>query len=124
MTDTFRRERILIGGEWLDADDGGTFDVTDPATGETLGTVPDAGTAETRRAIEAAHAAFADFRRTGAHERANLLRRMHELMLEHREPLARLLTAEQGKPLAEARGEIAIGARSVRAPTRASSRAR
>ena len=110
MVDTFKRERILIGGEWLDADDGTTFDVTDPATGKTIGTVPDAGAAETRRAIEAASAAFAGFRRTGAHERAALLRRMHDLMLEHSEPLARLLTAEQGKPLAEARGEIAIGA--------------
>ena len=110
MTDTFRRERILVGGEWIEADGGGTFEVTDPATGEPIGTVPAAGTAETRRAIEAASEAFASFRRTGAHERAELLRRMHDLMLEHREPLARLLTAEQGKPLAEARGEIAIGA--------------
>jgi succinate-semialdehyde dehydrogenase/glutarate-semialdehyde dehydrogenase len=102
--------RCLVDGRWIDADAGGTRDVTNPATGRVLGTIPDMGAAETRRAIDAAHAAFPAWSRTTARERADLLYRMHALMLEHREDLARLMTAEQGKPLAESRGEIAYAA--------------
>src|SRR5690606_15641142 len=99
-----------VGGVWRDADGGANCEVTNPATGAVLGTVPDMGPAETRAAIEAAHAAFPEWAARTAQERAQVLRRMHALMLEHREDLARLMTAEQGKPLAESRGEIAYSA--------------
>src|SRR5690606_21233927 len=88
----------------------GTCEVTNPATGARLGTVPDMGAAETGAAIEAAAAAFPAWAARTAQERANVLRRMHGLMMEHQEDLARLMTAEQGKPLAESRGEIAYSA--------------
>ena len=104
------RMQAYIGGRWADADAGEVAPVRNPATGATLGTVPECGAAETRRAIEAAGAAFPAWAATAARERAALLRRWHELMLEHQEDLATLMTAEQGKPLAEARGEIAYGA--------------
>ena len=104
------RHRALVGGDWIDADGGGRLDVMNPATGTVLGTIPDMGAAETTRAIDAAHAAFPAWSRTTAGERAALLRRMHDLLLEHQDDLARLMTAEQGKPLAEARGEIAYAA--------------
>ncbi|MGY1458001.1 NAD-dependent succinate-semialdehyde dehydrogenase [Luteimonas sp. A534] len=104
------RTRGLIDGQWLDADDGGTCDVTNPATGTVLGTIPDMGAGETGRAIDAAHAAFPAWSRTTAKERADVLKRMHRLMLEHQDDLARLMTAEQGKPLAESKGEIAYSA--------------
>ncbi len=106
----FRKQQILIGGAWVDADSGETFAVTNPATGKALGTVPKAGVAETRRAIAAAQAAFESFSRTTANERARILRRMHDVMLANLDELAELLTLEQGKPLAEAKGEITIGA--------------
>jgi succinate-semialdehyde dehydrogenase/glutarate-semialdehyde dehydrogenase len=101
------RMQCPVGGAWRDADGGGNCEVTNPATGERLGTVPDMGAAETRAAIEAAHAAFPEWSARTAQERATVLRRMHALMMEHQEDLARLMTAEQGKPLAESRGEIA-----------------
>lgn len=104
------RTRSFIGGQWCDADGGGTCDVANPATGALLGTVPDMGAAETRRAIEAAHAAFPAWAKKTAKERAQILRRLYELMMQHQDDLARLMTAEQGKPLAEARGEIAYSA--------------
>ena len=104
------RMQAYIGGRWVDADAGAVAPVRNPATGATLGTVPELGAAETRRAIEAAGAAFPGWAATPARERAALLRRWHGLMLEHQEDLAALMTAEQGKPLAEARGEIAYGA--------------
>ena len=104
------REANLIGGEWIAADSGGTIEVNDPATGRIIGTVPDAGAAETTRAIDAAHAAFETFSRTTANERADILRRMHAIMIDNVDDLAELLTLEQGKPLAEAKGEITIGA--------------
>jgi succinate-semialdehyde dehydrogenase/glutarate-semialdehyde dehydrogenase len=102
--------RGLVDGHWLDADGGGTCEVTNPATGSVLGTIPDMGAGETRRAIDAAYAAFPAWSRTTAKARADLLYRMHALMLEHQDDLARLMTAEQGKPLAESRGEIAYAA--------------
>jgi succinate-semialdehyde dehydrogenase/glutarate-semialdehyde dehydrogenase len=104
------REACYIDGEWVGADGGGTIAVTNPATGENLGTVPNCGAAETRRAIEAAQAAFPAWRAKTAKERAAILRKWYELMMANQEELARLLTMEQGKSLAEARGEIAYGA--------------
>lgn len=101
------REQILIGGAWVDADGGGVIPVTNPATGAFLGRVPDAGAAETRRAIEAAAQAFPAWRAKTAAERAALLYKLADLIAAHSEELARLLTCEQGKPLSEARGEIA-----------------
>ena len=104
------RTQGYIGGHWVDADDAATRPVTNPATGERLGTVPDMGAAETRRAIEAAHAAFPAWAGRTAKERAVILRRWYELIMTHQDDLAALMTAEQGKPLAEARGEIAYAA--------------
>ena len=104
------RERCYVDGDWLDADSGEAFEVTDPATGRAIGTVPAFGSAETRRAIEAANKAYPGWRTLTAKERANVLRRWYELMLEHQEDLAVIMTAEQGKPLAESRGEILYGA--------------
>ena len=104
------RTQAYIGGQWENADGGGTRDVTNPATGEKIGTVPDMGAAETRRAIEAAHAAFPAGAAKTAKERGAILRRWNDLMLANSEDLAKLMTAEQGKPLAEAKGEIAYAA--------------
>ena len=104
------RQQCYINGQWVDADSGKTIDVTNPATGEVLGTIPNMGTAETRRAIEAANAAWAGWRKKTAKERANILRKLFNLMMENQEDLAVLMTAEQGKPLAEAKGEIAYAA--------------
>jgi succinate-semialdehyde dehydrogenase/glutarate-semialdehyde dehydrogenase len=103
-------ERAYIAGEWVAADSGAVFAVTNPATGETLGSVPDMGVAETRRAIEAAQRALPGWRDRPAKERAQIMRRWFELVMGAQERLAQIITAEQGKPLAEARGEIAYGA--------------
>lgn len=104
------RQQAFINGEWLDADSGQTINVTNPATGEVIGTVPKMGTAETRRAIEAADNALPAWRALTAKERSTKLRRWFELMIENQDDLARLMTTEQGKPLAEAKGEIAYAA--------------
>ncbi len=104
------RQQCYINGKWADADSGNAIDVTNPATGEVLGTVPSMGAAETRRAIEAANAAWPAWRKKTAKERANILRKWFNLMMENQDDLATLMTAEQGKPLAEAKGEIAYGA--------------
>ena len=104
------RTRAFIGGEWLNASDGATHPVTNPATREVLGTVPVMGTAETRRAIEAAQAAFPAWAARTAKERAAILRRWYELLMANQDDLATLMTAEQGKPFAEAKGEIAYAA--------------
>lgn len=104
------RNRAFVGGEWCEADSGASHAVLNPATGATLATVPNMGAAETRRAIEAARAAFPAWAARTAKERAQVLRRWYELLLANQEDLAVLMTAEQGKPLAEARGEIAYGA--------------
>ena len=103
-------QQCFIDGGWLDADSGESIVIRNPATGETLGTVPKMGAAETRRAIDAANAALPGWRATTAGERAKLLRRWHELMLTHQDDLALIMTSEQGKPLAEAKGEIAYAA--------------
>jgi succinate-semialdehyde dehydrogenase / glutarate-semialdehyde dehydrogenase len=104
------RTRAFIGGEWVGADDGATHPVTNPATREVLGTVPVLGAKETRRAIAAAEAALPAWAARTAKERAGLLRRWYELLMANQEDLATLMTAEQGKPLAEAKGEIAYAA--------------
>ena len=104
------RQQAYIDGAWVDADNGQTLKVNNPATNEIIGSVPRMGAAETRRAIEAADRALPAWRALTAKERANKLRRWFELMIEHQDDLGRLLTQEQGKPLAEAKGEIAYGA--------------
>ncbi len=104
------RMQCSINGQWFDADNGETIAVTNPATGETIGTIPKMGAAETRRAIEAANAAYPAWRSRTAAERSAIIRRWSDLMLENQEDLAVLMTAEQGKPLAESRGEIAYAA--------------
>jgi succinate-semialdehyde dehydrogenase/glutarate-semialdehyde dehydrogenase len=104
------RTRAFIGGKWLDATSGATHDVVNPATREPIGTVPDMGAAETRRAIEAAAEAFPAWAALTAKERAAILRRWYELLMANQDDLATLMTAEQGKPLAEAKGEIGYGA--------------
>jgi len=104
------RQQCYIDGAWRDADAGKTIDVKNPATGEKLGTVPKMGAEETRRAIVAANAAFPAWRAKTAMERSTVLRRLFDLMMENQEDLAVLMTLEQGKPLAESRGEIAYAA--------------
>ncbi len=103
-------QQAYIGGAWVEADSGARFEVKNPATGATLGSVPDMGAAETRRAIEAAQAALASWRDRPAKERAQIMRRWFDAIVTEQERLAQIITAEQGKPLAEARGEIAYGA--------------
>ncbi|MEL6818374.1 MAG: NAD-dependent succinate-semialdehyde dehydrogenase [Pseudomonadota bacterium] len=110
----FLMQRNFVGGEWIDADSGSTMPVHDPATNKVIGTIPLSGAAETERAIEAAANAFRAWRKHTALERANILMRLHGLLLEHREDLAQLLTLEQGKPLAESRVEISGSAAYVR----------
>ncbi len=104
------RQQCYIDGTWCDADGGATVAVTNPASGVQLGTIPRMGAAETRRAIEAANAAWPAWRAKTAKERAQILRCWFELMHAHVEDLARIMTLEQGKPLAESRGEIAYAA--------------
>ena len=104
------RQQAYIDGAWLDADGGQTIKVDNPASGEILGTVPKMGAAETRRAIEAAERALPAWRDLTAKERSQTLRRWFELIMQNQEDLARLMTLEQGKPLAESRGEIAYAA--------------
>src|ERR1700681_3486718 len=104
------RTRALIGGKWQDAANGATHPVTNPATRETIGTVPDMGVAETRSAIEPPAQAVPAWAALTAKERSGVLRRWYELLMANQEDLATLMTAEQGKPLAESKGEIAYGA--------------
>jgi succinate-semialdehyde dehydrogenase/glutarate-semialdehyde dehydrogenase len=104
------RTRCLIGGKWVDAANGATHTVINPATREALGTVPDMGVSEAQRAIEAASQAFPAWAALTAKERAVILRRWYELLMANQEDLATLMTAEQGKPLSESKGEIAYAA--------------
>jgi succinate-semialdehyde dehydrogenase / glutarate-semialdehyde dehydrogenase len=106
----YKREANLIGGKWVSADRGATIDVNDPATGETIGTVPRSGRAETARAIAAAAAAQPAWAAATAASRGEILHRLAGLIRENQEELAMLLTFEQGKPLAEARGEVGMSA--------------
>jgi succinate-semialdehyde dehydrogenase/glutarate-semialdehyde dehydrogenase len=104
------REQCYIDGGWVDADNRKTIPVNNPATGEVLGSVPRMGAQEAKRAVEAAERAWPAWRAKTAKERAVILRKWFDLMMASQEDLAQILTAEQGKPLAEARGEIAYGA--------------
>src|SRR5690349_9341610 len=97
------RQQCYIGGTWIAADDASTINVVNPPTGETIGTVPHMGAAETRRAIDAASAAWPPWRKKTAKERGTILRKWNDLMLENTDDLALIMTAEQGKPLAESK---------------------
>ncbi len=104
------RNQAYINGEWVGSDSGETFPVTNPADGSHLTEVPDQGVDETRRAIEAADAAWPEWRNRTAKDRAAILRRWFDLLLENKDDLAKLMTAEQGKPVAESAGEVMYGA--------------
>ncbi|NYT68933.1 NAD-dependent succinate-semialdehyde dehydrogenase [Pusillimonas noertemannii] len=104
------QQQCHIDGQWVDADNGKHIEVRDPASGEVVGCVPRAGAAETQRAIDAAERALPAWRARTAADRARVLRRWYELLMQNQEDLARLMTLEQGKPLAESRGEIAYAA--------------
>ncbi|MGK5004329.1 NAD-dependent succinate-semialdehyde dehydrogenase [Janthinobacterium sp. LB2P70] len=104
------KQQCLIDGVWCDADDGATIDVTNPATGAVIATVPRMGALETRRAIAASHAAFRLWRKQTVKARATVLRAWHALIVQHADDLALILTSEQGKSLAEAKGEIVSNA--------------
>ncbi|MCP4791383.1 MAG: NAD-dependent succinate-semialdehyde dehydrogenase [Gammaproteobacteria bacterium] len=104
------QQQCFVAGIWVDADSRKTISVTNPANGEQIGTVPNCGAAETEKAIAAAAEAFKSWSKTDISYRVGLLRKLHAALLENQESLAQLLTLEQGKPLAESRGEIAIGA--------------
>ncbi|MGQ0654782.1 MAG: NAD-dependent succinate-semialdehyde dehydrogenase [Betaproteobacteria bacterium] len=104
------REHCYVNGQWLAADSGKTIAVDNPANGATLGSVPRMGGAEAKRAVEAAERAWPAWREKSAKERAAILRRWFDLMMANQEDLAQIMTAEQGKPLAESRGEVAYGA--------------
>ena len=104
------RQQCYVDGKWIDADDGGSMPVVDPATGLPVGTAPVMHAAETRRAIDAANRALPAWRSKTARERSAILRKWQDLMLANVEDLALILTTEQGKPLSEAKGEVTIGA--------------
>ena len=98
------REQAYINGAWVDADSGETFDVLNPATRDKLGVVPKMGASETKRAIEAANGAMPQWRALSAKDRAVILKKWFDLVIEASDDLAALMTAEQGKPLAESKG--------------------
>jgi succinate-semialdehyde dehydrogenase/glutarate-semialdehyde dehydrogenase len=110
VDNTLWRQKCYIAGAWTDADSNAVIEVKNPATGDVLGTVPNMGNVETRRAIDAANAAWPEWRGQTGKERGAIIRRWHDLMLENQDDLAMLMTLEQGKPLAEAKGEIAYAA--------------
>ncbi len=111
LTDTsLLKQQCYVGGQWIDADSGETIAVTNPATGQVIAQVPKMGAGETRRAVDAAAAAWPAWRAKTAKDRATVLRKWHDLMMANQEDLARLMTAEQGKPMTESRGEIAYAA--------------
>lgn len=103
-------EKALIGGAWLSAGSGATVAVDNPASGDVIGQIPDCDATDTQAAIAAAAESLRTWRQTTPTERSRLLERWHALMLEHADDLAAIMTAEQGKPLAEARGEVLYGA--------------
>ena len=104
------RQQCYIDGQWMDADGKQTIPVSNPATGASIGSIPKMGAGEARRAIEAADKALPAWRAKTAKERANILRKWFDLMMANQDDLALIMTSEQGKPLAEAKGEIAYGA--------------
>ena len=107
---TLLRTQAYIGGEWIDADSGATFDVTDPATGDVVASVADLGVDETRRAVDLAEVAQKGWSARTAKDRGAVLRRWYELFLEHKEDLALIMTSEMGKPIGESRGEVVYAA--------------
>ena len=107
---TLLRTQAYVGGEWIDADSGATFDVTDPATGEVVASVADLGVDETRRAVDLAEVAQKAWAARTAKDRGAVLRRWYELFLEHKEDLALIMTSEMGKPIGESRGEVVYAA--------------
>ena len=107
---TLLRTEAYVGGEWIDADSGATFDVTDPATGEVVASVADLGVDETRRAVDLAEVAQKAWAARTAKDRGAVLRRWYELFLEHKEDLALIMTSEMGKPIGESRGEVVYAA--------------
>ncbi len=107
---TLLRSQAYVAGEWIDADAANTFDVVDPADGSVVGAVADLGVEETRRAIEAGHVAQKSWAARTAKERGAVLRRWYDLLLEHKEDLARIMTMEMGKPINESRGEVVYAA--------------
>ncbi|GAB5508643.1 MAG: NAD-dependent succinate-semialdehyde dehydrogenase [Hyphomicrobiales bacterium] len=104
------RQQNLIDGQWVSADSGQTIDVTDPATGQVIAKVPNSGQSETYRAINAAHEAFPAYAAMPLGERVALMRRLHDAIQDNLEPMAQMLTAEQGKPITEARAEVGSSA--------------
>ena len=104
------RQQCYIDGQWVDADSGETLEVNNPSSGSGIGTVPKMGASETERAVDAAELAFQSWRHRTAKERAAILRKLADLMMENQEDLAALMTIEQGKPLAESRGEVVYAA--------------
>ena len=107
---TLLRTQAYVGGEWIDADSGATFDVTDPATGDDVASVADLGVDETRRAVDLAEVAQKAWAARTAKDRGAVLRRWYELFLEHKEDLALIMTSEMGKPIGESRGEVVYAA--------------
>tara|TARA_B110000208_G_scaffold157570_1_gene191352 strand:+ start:9020 stop:10474 length:1455 start_codon:yes stop_codon:yes gene_type:complete len=112
--DGMLQQSNLIDGKWIGSDSGATLTIRNPANNAVLGTVPNCGALEAKQAIAAAKAAFETWSRSDLSFRVGLLHKLHDALMDHQEPLAQLLTAEQGKPVAEARGEIAIGAAYIR----------
>ncbi len=106
-----KRQQVFIDGQWRDAADRATFDVLNPATGDVIGTAPMCGRPDTALAIDAAHKAFLTWREAGSEARAQIIYRMYECLMDHQVALGALLTEEMGKPLAEAKGEVAFGAK-------------
>src|SRR3982751_2252035 len=115
MTLSIRRDDLLPGrnyvGRWCEAQEGRRFDVTDPATDAVFADVPDSGAVDAQAALDAAHAAFGDWRKVPARQRGALLKRWNDLILANQEDLGRLISREQGKPLGEGRGEGGDAAR-------------
>ncbi|KAG8705324.1 succinate semialdehyde dehydrogenase NADP+ linked [Ceratobasidium sp. 394] len=109
------KNQAFIAGQWVDAKDGGKIKVTNPATGEDLGTVPELGVEDTKKAIQHAAEAFKTWSKTTAKERHDILRRLYQLMMDNNDDLGLIITLENGKPLAEAKGENAYSASFVEA---------
>ncbi len=110
MTDELIKNSAFVDGRWTDAADGNTFDVNNPANGDTIGSVPDMNAADTRKAIDAAESAWPNWRSKTAKERSGLLKEWHRLILENRQELARIMTLESGKVISESLGEVNYGA--------------
>jgi len=107
---SFIYDKAYVGGQWVSAKSGATFDVTNPANGKVIGSVPDMDAADVNQAIETAYTTFQTWKKTSPKERSLILRRWFNIMMEHQDELAKIITAEMGKPFAEAKGEIGYGA--------------